>query len=212
VERLTGIVSRGFSGKRKPAGTNLPPGQYLTADFPVLSATPTPQIPLDRWELTITENGKVLQRWDWTAFRALTAETITTDIHCVTRWSKLGTRWEGVSIDTLLAGVQSDDAYVMAHSYSDYSTNVPLRDLTNGRAWVAFAFDGKDLEPEHGGPARLLVPHEDLIATWPASRSAACYICGPTAFVERAASLLTAAGYAPERVKMERFDPTGQTR
>ena len=97
MERLTGIVSRGFSGKRKPADANLPPGQYLTSDFPVLSATPT---------------------------------------------------------------------------------------------------------------------DEDLIAraTWPASRSAACYICGPTAFVERAASLLTAAGYAPERIKTERFGPTGQTR
>jgi DMSO/TMAO reductase YedYZ molybdopterin-dependent catalytic subunit len=153
-----GIISRGF-GRRRPADAKLPPGQYLTTDFPVLSAGPTPRIPLDTWEFTIGDGTTVLQRWDWTSFRALPAEKITVDIHCVTRWSKLGTSWEGVSLDTLLAGVKTDAAFALVHSYGDYTTNVPLKDLRNGQAWVAFRYDGNDLAPEHGGPARLLVPH-----------------------------------------------------
>jgi DMSO/TMAO reductase YedYZ molybdopterin-dependent catalytic subunit len=154
------VISRGFFGRRSAESTNLPPGQYLTADFPVLSAGPTPHIPLDRWEFTIQdENNALLRRWDWKSFRELPAETRTVDLHCVTRWSKLGTTWEGVSLDTLLADLKADASYVMAHSYGDYTTNLPLDDLKNGKAWIAFRFDGKDLEPQHGGPARLLVPH-----------------------------------------------------
>jgi len=154
------VISRGFSGRRTAENANLPPGQYLTTDFPVLSAGPTPHIPLDRWEFTIRdENNALLRRWDWKSFRELPTETTTVDLHCVTRWSKLGTTWEGVSLDTLLAGTQTDASNVMAHSYGDYTTNLPLDDLKNGKAWIAFGFDVKDLEPEHGGPARLLVPH-----------------------------------------------------
>jgi DMSO/TMAO reductase YedYZ molybdopterin-dependent catalytic subunit len=154
------IVSRGFTGHRAAHSEKLPPGQYLTPDFPVLSATPTPHIPLDRWEFTVTtEDGTVARRWNWEAFRALPAVPITTDIHCVTRWSKFDTAWEGVTIDTLLEGVETTAPFVMARSYGGYTTNVPLADLRGGRAWVAFRYDDKDLEPEHGGPARLLVPH-----------------------------------------------------
>jgi len=154
------VISRGFSGRRSAASATLPPGQYLTTDFPVLSAGPTPHIPLDRWEFTIrAENNALLRGWDWQSFRELPTETPNVDLHCVTRWSKLGTSWEGVSLDTLLADVHADASYVMAHSYGDYTTNIPLDDLKNGKAWIAFRFDGKDLEPEHGGPARLLVPH-----------------------------------------------------
>jgi len=154
------VISRGFSGRRSAASANLPPGQYLTTDFPVLSAGPTPHIPLDRWEFTIRgQNNALLRGWDWKSFRELPTETPNVDLHCVTRWSKLGTSWEGVSLDTLLADVHADASYVMAHSYGDYTTNIPLDDLKNGKAWIAFRFDGKDLEPEHGGPARLLVPH-----------------------------------------------------
>ena len=154
------VISRGFSGRRSAASANLPPGQYLTKDFPVLSAGPTPHIPLDRWEFTIRgQNNALLRGWDWKSFRELPTETPNVDLHCVTRWSKLGTSWEGVSLDTLLADVHADASYVMAHSYGDYTTNIPLDDLKNGKAWIAFRFDGKDLEPEHGGPARLLVPH-----------------------------------------------------
>ena len=80
------------------------------------------------------------------------------DIHCVTRWSKLGTPWQGVALDTLLADVDTS-AFALAHSYGGYTTNLPLDDLVDGQAWVAFGFGGEPLEAEHGGPARLLVPH-----------------------------------------------------
>ncbi len=153
------ITSRGFTGRRSPTDIKLPPGQYLTTDFPVLSAGPTPRVPLDRWEFAIDDGTSVLQRWDWKAFRDLPVERITVDIHCVTRWSKLGTSWEGVSLDTLLANVKTDASYAFVHSYGDYTTNLPLKDLVNGQAWIAFRFEGEDLAPEHGGPARLLVPH-----------------------------------------------------
>lgn len=153
------MISRGFVGRRRAGDAALPPGQYLTEDFPVLSAGPTPHVPLDEWTFTLTtENGNV-RRWSWNEFRALPSVSVTTDIHCVTRWSKLQTSWEGVSLDTLMEGVQTAAAYAMAHSYGDYTTNLPLADLRGGQAWIAFAYAGKDLEPEHGGPARLLVPH-----------------------------------------------------
>ena len=152
-------ISRGFTGRRSPESAELPPGQYLTRDFPVLSAGPTPRIKTAEWVFTITTESGEERRWDWAAFRALPTETFTTDIHCVTRWSKLGTSWEGVSLDTLLADVKTSANYVTAHSYGDYTTNLPLKDLRGGQAWVAFRFDGQDLAPEHGGPARLLVPH-----------------------------------------------------
>jgi len=154
-----GVISRGFSGRRIGSDVKLPPGQYLTTDFPVLSAGPTPDIALDRWEFTIDDGRAVLGRWDWNSFRDLPAETFTADLHCVTRWSKLGTSWKGVSLDTMLAGVKTNAQYALARSYGDYTTNLPLPDLLNGQAWIAFEFNGEDLAPEHGGPARLLVPH-----------------------------------------------------
>jgi len=153
------IISRGFSGRRSTAEANLPPGQYLTTDFPVLSAGPTPHISLDRWEFTIDDGRNVLQRWDWNSLRELPAERVTVDLHCVTRWSKLGTSWEGVSLDTLLANIKTDLPFAMFRSYGDYTTNLPLKDVVNQQAWIAFKYDGSDLAPEHGGPARLLVPH-----------------------------------------------------
>jgi DMSO/TMAO reductase YedYZ molybdopterin-dependent catalytic subunit len=107
----------------------------------------------------IDDGKKVLQRWDWKSFRNLPSETITVDLHCVTRWSKVGTCWEGVSLDTLLADIKTDASYTLVRSYGDYTTNVPLEDLLNKQAWIAFRYDGQDLAPEHGGPARLLVPH-----------------------------------------------------
>lgn len=151
--------SRGFVGRRPAVNVKLPPGQYLTADFPVLSAGPTPHTPLEKWELTIDDGTNVLRRWSWKAFRELPTEAITVDIHCVTRWSKIGTGWEGVSLDTLLTGITGDASFALARSYGGYSTNLPLRDLMNKQAWIAFRFDGAELPPEHGGPARLLVPH-----------------------------------------------------
>jgi DMSO/TMAO reductase YedYZ molybdopterin-dependent catalytic subunit len=154
-----GIISRGFGGRRRESVPGLPPGQYLTHDFPVLSAGPTPRIPLDRWHFTITNESGTEQTWNWTEFTALPAEDFTTDIHCVTKWSKLGTTWRGVSLDTLLADTDTSADYTMVHSFGGYTTNVPMEDLLDGKAWVAYKFDGEDLEAEHGGPARLVVPH-----------------------------------------------------
>ncbi|HEY9375632.1 MAG TPA: sulfite oxidase-like oxidoreductase [Jiangellaceae bacterium] len=154
-----GIVSRGFTGRRREHDPSLPPGQYLTEDFPVLSAGPTPRVPLEEWEFTITTESGRRHAWDWTAFRALPTEQVTVDLHCVTRWSKLGTAWEGVSVDTLLADVVTAADYALVHSYGGYTTNLPVDDLLDGKAWVAYGYDGSDLAAEHGGPARLLVPH-----------------------------------------------------
>jgi len=154
-----GIISRGFTGRSREVNPALPPGQFLTEDFPVLSAGPTPDIDTADWEFSIrTESGEV-HRWSWDELMALPVEDIATDIHCVTRWSKLGTSWRGVSLDTLFADVDTSSGYTMAHSYGGYTTNVPLEDLLDGKAWIAFEFDGEPLAPEHGGPARLLVPH-----------------------------------------------------
>src|SRR3954471_16500137 len=152
--------SRGFRGRRvgvDPA--RVPPGQYVTRDFPVLSAGPTPHTPLDEWSLTITGAVEEPVSWPWEEFVALPRETVTVDIHCVTKWSKLDTTWTGVSIDTLLEGVDTDAGYVTAWCDGGYTTNLPLEDLTGGRAWIACEYGGEPLEPEHGGPARLLVPH-----------------------------------------------------
>lgn len=154
-----GIISRGFSGRSRESTPDLPPGQYLTEDFPVLSAGPTPEIDTADWEFSIATEKGAVHKWSWDELHALKIEDIDTDIHCVTRWSKLGTNWRGVSLDTLLEGVDTDYEYVMAHSYGGYTTNVPLADLRDGKAWIAFDFDGDDLDPEHGGPARLLIPH-----------------------------------------------------
>jgi DMSO/TMAO reductase YedYZ molybdopterin-dependent catalytic subunit len=97
--------------------------------------------------------------WTWEEFRALPREMFTVDIHCVTKWSKLDTNWTGVSIDTLLDGIETTAEYVLAFCDGGYTTNVPLDDLRGGKAWVAYEYDSEPLEPEHGGPARLLVPH-----------------------------------------------------
>jgi DMSO/TMAO reductase YedYZ molybdopterin-dependent catalytic subunit len=154
-------VSRGFRGRRSEhveAG-RVPPGQYVTPDFPVLSAGPTPHTPLQEWSFTI---GGVVDEpvsWTWEEFIALPAETVMVDIHCVTKWSKLGTTWKGVSVDTLLDAVQTEAEYLTAWSDRDYTTNLTRGDVTGGKAWVAYEYDGEPLEPEHGGPARLLVPH-----------------------------------------------------
>ena len=153
------ILTRGFRGRRRDGGRELPPGQYLTHDFPVLSAGPTPRIPLDAWEFAVTTEQDDRHRWSWSELTALPAESITADIHCVTRWSKLDTVWRGVSLDTLLADIETEADFAMALSYGGYTTNLPLEDLLDGEAWIAYEYDGEELAPEHGGPARLLVPH-----------------------------------------------------
>ena len=155
------FISPGFRGKPRDQSTagRLPPGQYVVRDFPVLSAGPTPHTPLDHWTFSITGEVDNEKHWSWDEFRKLPTENITRDIHCVTKWSKLGTEWQGVSVDTLLGGTETSAEFAMAYSDGGYTTNLPLEDVTGGKAWIAFAFDGVPLEAQHGGPARLLVPH-----------------------------------------------------
>ncbi len=155
------FISRGFKGRRRseaPEG-RVPPGQYVTKDFPVLSAGPTPRVPLDQWTLSVSGLVDPPQSWSWEEFRSLSEEEVTADIHCVTKWSKLDTTWQGVSLDTLLAYRKPEAAFALIHSYGGYTTNLPVADLIEGKAWVVYSFDGQPLASEHGGPARLLVPH-----------------------------------------------------
>jgi DMSO/TMAO reductase YedYZ molybdopterin-dependent catalytic subunit len=154
-------ISRGFFGRRQSVedSSRVPPGQYVTRDFPVLSAGPTPHTPLDDWSFTIGGRVDEPVSWTWEEFLALPSETPEVDIHCVTKWTKLDTSWKGVSVDTLLAAVSSEVGYLTARSDGGYTTNLALEDVTDGKAWVAYEFGGEPLESEHGGPARLLVPH-----------------------------------------------------
>jgi DMSO/TMAO reductase YedYZ molybdopterin-dependent catalytic subunit len=159
---MNGFVSRGFQRHRRTPeefADRLPPGQYFEPGFPVLTAGPTPEISTEEWRFRI--DGMVGEKgeWTWDEFHALPFEDVTTDIHCVTKWSKLGTTFRGVSVDTLLEQCEPLGAYAMAFSYGGYTTNLPIEDLTDGKAWVATEHEGEPLPREHGGPARLLVPH-----------------------------------------------------
>ena len=154
-------ISRGFSGRRRPEvdPSRVPPGQYVVNDFPVLSAGPTPRTTLEDWSFTIDGAVDSAPSWSWEDMLALPQETFTVDIHCVTKWSRLDTRWTGVSVDTLLEGVETEADFMTAWCDGGYTTNLALEDVTDGKAWVIHTFGGEPLEPEHGGPARLLVPH-----------------------------------------------------
>ena len=147
----TPIVSRGFVGRRRAGSASLPPGQYLTEDFPVLSAGPTPKITLDDWEFTLTTEGGAARKWSWKEFRALPSVPIRTDIHCVTRWSKLATAWEGVSLDTLLDGIATAASFALAESYGGYTTNLPLADLATARRGSPFGTAARISLPSTAG-------------------------------------------------------------
>jgi DMSO/TMAO reductase YedYZ molybdopterin-dependent catalytic subunit len=157
-------ISRGFRSRRQeqaPQG-RLPPGQYVTSDFPVLSAGPTPHTRLEDWTLALQFEGTLLSKWTWAEFEALPQTTIKTDIHCVTKWSKFDTTWRGVTIDDLLtaSGLKEPPArYIMAHSDGGYTTNVPVEDLVGSQGMIATRYEDEPIPPEHGGPARLFVPH-----------------------------------------------------
>jgi DMSO/TMAO reductase YedYZ molybdopterin-dependent catalytic subunit len=160
------FVTRGFVGRPGAAGpsgdvaSRIPPGQYLTTDFPVLSAGPTPHTPLDQWSFYIEGLVREPVTWTWDQFTALTARDWTVDISCVTKWTKLDMRWHGVSLDTLLENVELEPtaAFVIAHCDGGYTTNLPIGDVLNRQAFVTWEYDGRPLTPEHGGPARLVVP------------------------------------------------------
>jgi DMSO/TMAO reductase YedYZ molybdopterin-dependent catalytic subunit len=153
-------ISRGFRRRHTDVDSSrLPPGQYETHDFPVLSAGPTPHRAVDQWTFDIVGAVSEDRGWTWDEFRALPSETVTVDIHCVTKWSKFDTTWTGVNVDRLLEAVQPSGDYVVAYCDGGYTTNLPLADLSGGKAWIAYEYGGEPLDPQHGGPARLLVPH-----------------------------------------------------
>jgi DMSO/TMAO reductase YedYZ molybdopterin-dependent catalytic subunit len=156
-----GFISRGFHGKRRETADSgrLPPGQYLVNDYPVLSAGPTPRPDLAKWTFSITGEIDKPKTWTWKEFLALPSEMVTKDIHCVTKWSKFDTQWKGVSIDVLFEGVETAAEHTTQVSYGGYTTNLPLEDLMDGKAWIVYEYNGEALPPEHGGPARMLVPH-----------------------------------------------------
>lgn len=153
------MATRRFQGRARPTSDRVPPGQYVTDDFPVLTAGPTIEVPIGEWRLTVSD-GLTSKTYDWAALHELEMTELRTDIHCVTHWSKLDTVWEGVPMSTLFedAGVGDYD-FALVSSYGGYTTNLPAIDLTNHDAMIAVKFDGDGIEAEHGGPARLFVPH-----------------------------------------------------
>jgi DMSO/TMAO reductase YedYZ molybdopterin-dependent catalytic subunit len=159
---MSGFISRGFKGLRRTPeelADRLPPGQYLERGFPVLTAGPTPDVSLTEWRLRVDGMVAEPREWTWEEFGALPFEQIPCDIHCVTKWSKLGTSFGGVSVDLLLEAAEPLGAYVTAYSHGGYTTNLAVEDITDGKAWVVTEHEGEPLPREHGGPARLLVPH-----------------------------------------------------
>jgi DMSO/TMAO reductase YedYZ molybdopterin-dependent catalytic subunit len=157
-----GFVSRGFSGRRRVAegvADRLPPGQYSEEGFPVLTAGPTPVVATDEWSFRIDGMVAEEREWAWDDFHELEFEDVPCDIHCVTKWSKLGTSFRGVSADVLLEAAEPLGPFAMAYSYGGYTTNLAIEDLTDGKAWVVTEHEGEPLPRDHGGPARLLVPH-----------------------------------------------------
>ena len=184
-------ISRGFGARRRRPEVDparVPPGQYVVRDFPVLSAGPTPHTPVEEWSLTIDGAVDEALSWSWDEFLALPSETFTVDIHCVTKWSKLDTTWTGVSLDTLLEDVATEAEYLTALCDGGYTTNLALEDVTDGQAWVVHDFEGDPLESEHGGPARLLVPH---LYFWKSAK----WVRGLALTIEDEPGFWEAAGY-----------------
>ena len=161
-DKTVPAFTRAFKGRHGDRDPRLPPGQYDAGrTWPVLTAEATPRIDTSTWTFGVEGLVANPTTWTWEQIHALPESTYQGDIHCVTTWSKLGMTFRGVAVDALLGTAQPlpQAAYVLAWSHTGYATNLPLADVTNGRAWVAWEVDGAPLPREHGGPARLLVPH-----------------------------------------------------
>ena len=155
-------VTRGFVGKRRSHERRLPPGQYdVGGGWPVLTAEATPRIEPERWALSVDGLVEQPATWSWAELHQLPQSTYVGDIHCVTTWSKFDVSFKGVSVDVLLEAARPTGAaaFLLAHSSTGYTTNLPLSDVVDGKAWVVWEYDGRPLPREHGGPVRLLVPH-----------------------------------------------------
>ena len=151
---ITGKVARSDSER-------LPPGQHLVKNWPVLDLGQQPMVKTDEWQLEVTGAVEHPVTLDWAAFGQLPVSTETTDMHCVTTWSRYDNRWKGVSTHDFLALVMPSNTarYVMLTSYDGYTTNLPLDDFAAADAMLATHWNGALLSRDHGGPMRLIVPH-----------------------------------------------------
>lgn len=141
--------------------SDAPPGQFVTEKFPVFSVFPTPSINLDTWKLTINADSNLIREYKWNEIIKLTEDNIEEDFHCVTQWSRLDTKWEGFLVNNLFKNfeIDSDLKYVNIICYDGYTTNILKTDLLSPQTILATKFEGKELEPNHGWPLRLVIPH-----------------------------------------------------
>jgi DMSO/TMAO reductase YedYZ molybdopterin-dependent catalytic subunit len=160
VQDLRRAAERRGAGRRESPEGRTPPGQVLTAKFPVLPYGPTPRVDLESWRLKVWGLVDAPMEWDWAGIMALPQHSQTVDIHCVTRWSKLDTTWEGIPFTEIASRVapRPEADHVMIHCYGGYTTNMRLDELLDEDVMLAHHYDGQPLEREHGGPMRLLVP------------------------------------------------------
>lgn len=154
------LINDDFVPKRE-SNKKLPPGQYEVRDFPVLSLGPTPEVSKKDFRLEIVGLVEKPATYSWDELLKLPQEQVTRDIHCVTKWSKFDTHWQGVSLDEIMkrSNVFDSASYLIAHSSDGYTTNLPIEDVRDGKAWVADLYEEGEIPEEHGGPVRLLVPH-----------------------------------------------------
>jgi DMSO/TMAO reductase YedYZ molybdopterin-dependent catalytic subunit len=153
------IINKGFIRKRE-SSDRLPPGQYQTEDYPVLSLGPTPTVYRDDWKLKIFGLAKEFEI-NWSELNKLPKQDLIKDIHCVTKWSKFDMKWTGIPFEQILqiADIDESVTHVIFHSADGYTTNLPLEDLKDGKAWVGVAYEGENIPAEHGGPVRMVIPH-----------------------------------------------------
>ncbi len=146
---------------RERYGDRVPPNQRLTDGWPVFTYSYTPRIDLNEWKFVVTGLVEEDVSFTWEEFNALPQTTVTSDIHCVTAWSKLDNEWRGVAFHELMERVRPDPEarHVMVHSYGGYTTNLPLADLMEDDVLFAHTHNGQPLTPDHGAPLRLVVPH-----------------------------------------------------
>jgi DMSO/TMAO reductase YedYZ molybdopterin-dependent catalytic subunit len=190
------------------ASPRLPPGQVLTAKWPVLTYGETPRVDLATWTFRcfgLVENEVA---WTWKEFLDLPRTRLTSDIHCVTRWSRYDNRWEGVAVREILSRVRvrPEAVAVMAHSYGGYTTNIALSDLDSDDALLAIKHDGQDLPPDHGGPCRLVVPKLYLWKSAKWIRSLEFLDVNPPGFWEENGYHLHADPWKEERYSDEETD------
>ena len=153
------IINKGFIRKRD-LNDRLPPGQYESTEYPVLSFGPTAYVKKDQWELKVFGLADETTL-DWESLNKLDPQDFVRDIHCVTKWTKFDMKWKGVPFEQILNLVnpKKEVTHVIFHSADGYTTNLPIQDLQDGKAWIALAYDGEDIPAEHGGPVRMVIPH-----------------------------------------------------